>query len=101
MSHTKISTLFAALLIVSAILAPAAVARPIDTPVDRTSGFPSQADPGIPTIVDPSPSPSSSGFDWGDAAVGAAGMLVTVSLGAAGVTTIRRSRRRTGPVLTG
>jgi opacity protein-like surface antigen len=41
--------------------------------------------------------PSSSGFDWGDAGIGAAGVLGMVGLGA-GVVTVARRDRSPGPV---
>ena len=37
-------------------------------------------------------SATSTGFDWGDAALGAAGMLVLLSIGAGGVLVARRGR---------
>jgi hypothetical protein len=101
MSHITIAKLTAALVVISAILAPAAVARPVESALGPESGIQSQAGAGSPPAVDSGPTATVSGFDWGDAAIGAAGMLVALSVGVAGVTTVRRSRGRTGPVLTG
>lgn len=107
-----------ALAIVAAILVPTASAQPIDPPgasvattahgqthndiplgVERASGGVSPAAQSTPSTPAPTTRPSS-GFDWGDAAVGAAGMLIVLTLSAAGLVTIRRSRERGQPALT-
>jgi hypothetical protein len=115
-AHKTIATLMVAF----AILVPAAHARPVDSPgvgtapssaqhhqpssdlppgVDRTA---SGANPTAPSNATNSPasSTSSSDFDWGDAGIGAAAMLLLVSVGAGGVLAIRRSRGSGRPVLT-
>jgi hypothetical protein len=104
MSHITISKLIAALVIVSAILVPAASGQPIDPPSGSvTKATPAQTHTGIPLAGESAPSgtsAASSGFDWGDAAVGGAGMLIVLSAGAAGVVTIRR-RGRSQTLVTG
>jgi hypothetical protein len=49
----------------------------------------------------PAASTSSSGFDWGDAGIGAVAMLLFVSVGAGGLLAIRRNRGRGHAALTG
>ena len=100
MSHITISRLFALLVVVSAILVPAASARPIDSALGVAPASHVQADTGTP-VATSGPSAASSGFDWGDAALGAVGMLVMLSAGATGVVTIRRSRARSHTLVTG
>jgi hypothetical protein len=41
----------------------------------------------------PAVTTGSSGFDWGDAGIGAASVLVLFVFGAAGIVFVRRSRR--------
>ena len=104
MSHITISRLFALLVVVSAILVPAASARPIDAGRDVAPASHARADTGIAVATESTfsgPSAASSGFDWGDAALGAVGMLVMLSAGATGVVTIRRSRARSHTLVTG
>jgi hypothetical protein len=103
MSHITISRLIALLVIVSLILVPAASALPIEgggvSPASHA-----QKETGNPLAADSAPSgtsATSSSFDWGDAALGAAGMLVVLSVGASGVVTIRRSRARSHTLVTG
>lgn len=88
-----------ALGILSAILVPSASAQPIDPPGVEIAPTP-DAQSNVVAPREPEPRAASSGFDWGDAAVGAAGMLGALTLGAAGVATIRRTRRQSRPVLT-
>jgi hypothetical protein len=108
MFHVTITRTITAFVIISAILVPAASAQPIDPPgvavattqpnivvphgAATASGFASPE--AQPTTSPPALSTGalSSGLDWGDAAVGAVGMLFVVSLSAAGVVTMRRSR---------
>jgi hypothetical protein len=57
--------------------------------------------PSAPQVVSAGTSSSSSGFQWDDAGIGAAGMLVLMSLGASAVLLPGRHRRRRGrPVAT-
>jgi hypothetical protein len=100
MSHVTVTKLIAALVVISAIFAPAAIAVPAESFLGPESGIQSQERSGSPPTAESSVAVASTGFDWGDAAVGAAGMLVALSVGAAGVLTVRRSRGRTGPLLT-
>ena len=96
----------AALLVAAAISAPAASARPLDrvlppgtthnagsgvagSPIDNTSV------PPVQTVET-----SSDGFDWGDAGIGAAGMIMLVSLGTGGLHVSRRNRERGRPATT-
>ena len=91
------------LLAAAAIAAPSASAKPIDYPlpagVYAGSGSINADDSGgsgtggtsvalTRTVEGPS-----SGFDWGDAGLGAAGMLSMIGLGAGAVIIGRRSRR--------
>ncbi len=89
---------FAALVVISALLVPAARAQPIDPPsVGVAKATPAQTHTAVPLVAESASSDASaasSGFDWGDAAVGAAGMLLMLSAGAAGVVIVRRSRER-------
>jgi hypothetical protein len=96
----------AALLVAAAICAPAATARPIDrvlppgTTHDAGGGV---ADSRINTSSVPSVQTvetSSEGFDWGDAGIGAAGMLTLLSLGTGGLLVSRRNRERGRPATT-
>jgi hypothetical protein len=107
----------AAVMIASAILVPAASAQASDGPVfgnprptaqapeppravslavERTAGGVNAATQSLPT----SASTPSGGFAWGDAGVGAAAMLILVSLGAGAVVALRRIRGRRQPALT-
>lgn len=90
----------AALLVAAAICAPAASARPIDrvlppgTTHDAGGGvansrIDTSSVPSVQTVET-----SSKGFDWGDAGIGAAGMLTLLSLGTGSVLVGRRSRER-------
>lgn len=103
MSHITISKLVAALLVVSAILAPTAGARYFDEPGTDGQAAHTGTYASIPPASEPGPSATSaasSGFDWGDAAVGAASMLIVLGGGAAGVVTIRRNRERSQTLVT-
>lgn len=80
-------------LVVGAVAAPAAAAKPADAPAGYTT----------PTVSEPSqipvaPSAESDGFDWSDAGIGAgAGFAVTmIGLGGALVISSRRQRERSG-----
>ena len=79
--HTKAT---ATLLAIAAITAPSAAARPVEAylPSSVNAGGDDQ------TIVS-----SSSGFDWGDAGIGAAGTLSLLGLGAGLTVATRRARR--------
>jgi hypothetical protein len=96
----------AALLVAAAICAPAASARPIDRVLppgathDAGSGV---ADSRIDTSSVPpvqTVEASSEGFDWGDAGIGAAGMITLLSLGTGGLLVSRRNRERGRPATT-
>jgi uncharacterized iron-regulated membrane protein len=94
MSRVIYSRTIVALMVGAAIATPVASARPIDPPTSAS------ADRTSPTEVPSSPSTgtlsgSSSSFDWGDAAIGAAGMLTLLSL-ATGAATVARRRRGHG-----
>ena len=89
-SHITLSRLVALLVVVSAILVPAASAQPIDSFLGQSPASDAQTDIG--TAVAIQPKSASGGFDWSDAGLGAAGMLVVLSAGVAVVVTIRRSR---------
>jgi hypothetical protein len=99
MSHLTISRLITVLVIVSAVIAPAASARPADN-LPVTSPRQVQQPPANPVAAESAPS-SATPFAWGDAALGAAGMLIVLSVGAAGVVTVRRSRARSHTLVAG
>ena len=99
MSHITLSRLVALLVVVSAILVPAASARPVESFLGESPASDSQTDIAAPVAIEPKP--ASGGFDWSDAGLGAAGMLVMLSAGAAGVVTVRRSRGRSHNLATG
>src|SRR5439155_1212028 len=52
--------------------------------------------PSAPQVVSTGTTSSSSAFQWGDAGIGAAGMLALMSLGAGAVLLLGRHRRRRG-----
>lgn len=103
--------------VATALLAPVAHAAPID-PIAVSTGVPAtfnetlayhssglgsgvQGGGGsrpLDTLRAPAASPAASGFEWGDAAIGAAAMLTAVCLGAGTVSVVQRSRRPGPPV---
>ena len=68
------------------------VAQDLRSPDARDAGLPEQAPPDTVVAIREVPS---SGFDWGDAGIGAAGILALLSI-AGGLTLMATSRRR-GP----
>ena len=80
-----------AMLVAAAVTAPSAIASPIDAvgPGQTHSG-PASARPGAATRT---VATRQSGFDWGDAGLGAAGMLSVLGLGTGAVVIGRRGRR--------
>jgi hypothetical protein len=89
--HHCFKTTAAAALALSAIAAPAATAHPLSAdPVYKPS----------PTIVRVS-APSSAGFDWGDAGIGAAGGLALAMLGIGGGLAIAQRREHRSGTSTG
>jgi hypothetical protein len=92
----RMKNLVAALLVVSAISATTAAAQPIDYAPAGTHVAASGAQaPRLVTVsrVDP----SSGGFDWGDAGIGAAAMLTLMGLGTGALVLSRRSRGPSEP----
>ena len=95
-SH-RLARLLAAGVTAAALVAPPALARPIDDPQ-----LPVRLDPGTTVAVEPEPAPADSpivvrhidaGFDWGSAAIGAGGagaLIVIVSLSGFAYTTRHR-----------
>ena len=78
----------------AAALPAVSQARPIEDPAGSVAGPPAQA-------VSPTPATTasaSSGFQWDDAGIGAAGAVVLLGVGAGAGTTVRR--RRAGRVAT-
>jgi hypothetical protein len=99
MSHLRISRAIAALIVVSAILVPAAGAQPIDPPsVPPAIQTQTHSVAPVESVTADTSGPGQ-GFDWDDAAVGAAAALIVLSVGVAGVVTIRRGRARNHPLL--
>ena len=104
------SKVIAALIVVSAALVPVAQAMPIDPPTasktvvsapvvspqvqhELGSSLTTDASAGVRGGA-PSSGTSSDGFSWGDAAVGAAGMLALIGLGTGAALGLGRSRAR-------
>ena len=92
------TTAVAAVLAAVAIAAPSAVAQPVDPPLPAGINAGLGPSSGLAAIARPAddlpvaaPADSSGGFDWGDASIGAAGMLSLLGLGAGSVVLIRRS----------
>jgi hypothetical protein len=77
---SSIKTLTTALVVAGAIGAPAASAVPASEPISVS--------PDPPTAVQ-APTPASTGFDWGDAGIGAGGAIAVALLGLGGVATLR------------
>src|SRR3954452_4334833 len=103
MSHVSISKAFAALLVVAAILVPAAgaqasggVTAPLPAGINAGLGPGGGSAAAIP-LAQPSATSPSDGFDWGDAAVG--GLLV-LAAGAAGFMVVRHNRESRAPLAT-
>jgi|SRR5215207_903941 len=74
--------------------------RTVPLGVERTASGANPAAQSAATSAPSSASASSGGFDWGDAGIGAAAMLIFVSLGAGTVVALRRTRDRGQPALT-
>jgi hypothetical protein len=77
---SSIKRLTTTLFVAGAVAAPAASALPASDPIGVS--------PDSSTVVQ-APAPSSSGFDWGDAGIGAGGAIVIALLAAGGVATFR------------
>jgi hypothetical protein len=104
MRNRKMTTALLTALTATAIAAPGASARPIDSvlPAAAASAQPAGVNAGFgpqgpaPGTTQQAPtataSPSSDGFNWGDAGIGAAGMLTMLGLGAGAASGLRRSR---------
>lgn len=104
MSSTTKKKTFAVVLAAAAIMAPSADAMPTDEHLPAIVEVPA----GVNGVLGPSggaeaqhavavraaPATSSTGFDWGDAGIGAAGMLTLIGLGAGTVSLTRRGERR-------
>jgi hypothetical protein len=113
MSRFINSTVLAALIVASALVAPAAQAAPVDPPIARdavqpapvqsaqvqhglTSTFTTDASSAaVPGNVSSSRT-TSDGFSWGDAGIGAGAMLVLIGLGTGAVLIPGRTRARRG-----
>ena len=79
-----------AMLVAAAVAAPTALAAPIDAvgPGQTHAGV----GPAPEAAVTRTAAPRASGFDWGDAGLGAAGMLSLLGLGTGAVVIGRRGR---------
>ena len=82
---SSIKRLTTSLVVAGAVAAPAASALPASDPINVS--------PDSPTVVQ-APASASTGFDWGDAGIGAAGMLSILGLGAGAVVVARRDGGR-------
>jgi len=94
MSQQSVSKVIAVLIVIAALAAPTASAMPVDPPGIEHSTFTSN---GAATQLDLESLADHRGvgsdeFDWGDAAVGAAGVLIVLGAGAAAVAAVRRGR---------
>jgi hypothetical protein len=85
---SSIKRLTTSLIIAGAVAAPAASAVPASDPIGVRPDS---------SVVAQAPAPASTGFDWGDAGIGAGGALVIAMLAAGGVATLRH-RGRMSPV---
>jgi hypothetical protein len=104
MRNSKMTTALLTALTATAIAAPGASAQPIDSvvPAAAPSALPAGLNAGYgpqgsaPSATQQAPtataSPSSDGFDWGDAGIGAAALLSMLGLGAGAASVLRRSR---------
>ena len=77
---SSIKRLTTSLVVAGAVAAPAASALPASDPINVS--------PDSPTVVQ-APASASTGFDWGDAGIGAGGALLIALLAAGGVATLR------------
>ena len=104
MSSTTKKKTFAVVLAAAAIMAPSADAMPTDEHLPAIVEVPAGVNGGLgpsggaeaqhAVAVRAAPAISSTGFDWGDAGIGAAGMLTLIGLGAGTVSLTRRGERR-------
>jgi hypothetical protein len=109
MTRTTRKATFAAVLAAAAIMAPSAGAMPIDEHMPAIVEVPAAVNGGLgPTggaeaqhagAVHATQATSSNGFDWGDAGIGAAGMLTLIGLGAGAAAINRRGEH--GDAVTG
>ncbi len=93
----RIPTATIALMICAAIVAPTAMAQPIDAPlpdVQSTAAQPQHSDPyssfETSKPVAGAVQASDSGFDWGDAGIGATGVLALVAIASGALVATRR-----------
>ena len=86
-----IGTLIAAF---AAISAPVAAARfDLNPPASSNPVAPATPTQSSSSSISHTGASTSTGFDWGDAALGAAGMLLLLSVGTGAVLVSRRGRR--------
>lgn len=104
MSSSTRKTTFAAVLAAAAIMAPSAGATPIDEHMPAIVEVPAGVNGGLgpssgaeaqhAVAAHATQATSSAGFDWGDAGIGAAGMLTLIGLGGGAVAITKRGERR-------
>jgi hypothetical protein len=92
-SKTKFSILATALT-GAALIAPAAQARPIDAPGLPVAGSGSSAPAPVVSHIAQQAASADSGFDWGDAGIGAGVTLSVLGLGVAATGLARRTSTR-------
>jgi hypothetical protein len=93
-TNTILPRAVATMAAVAAIGAPTATAR---VALDPPAGSQSNSSSALVSSTAPtSGQTGSSGFDWGDAGVGAAGAILILGLGTGGIA-VRRTRGRTHP----
>jgi hypothetical protein len=91
MSAKQLLTTFVLALVISATAASAASARPIDA-VGASVSDPAAYVSNEPTVSEPAD--SSSGFDWGDAGIGAGAAFAVTMIGLGGVLVLTSRRQR-------
>jgi hypothetical protein len=95
MTRKHTLTLLVLALVVAAITAPAAMARPIDAVgLPYTQGdTPASVSPSVSSSQSGSDNPGS-GFDWGDAGIGAAAAFAITTIGVGGALLLSNRRQR-------
>jgi hypothetical protein len=85
-SHTRLPRGLAVATVVSALAAPAASAAPVEEFIPSTAGGEPSGQPTPVRVVEVS---VDSGFDWGDAGIGASGLLAVAAITSGAVVALR------------
>ena len=86
-SHTRLRSGLAVATVVSALAAPAASASPVEEFIPSTAGGEPSGQPAPVRVVEVS---VDNGFDWGDAGIGASGLLALAAIASGAVVALRR-----------